>query len=215
MLFLPYFATHGLRLLAPLAPALCTRGPARSGERIAYLTFDDGPTPQMTGRLLDVLDRHEARATHFLVGANAHRRPDLARALCEAGHTLGNHTWTHPDAWRTPAAQVSVELSRTTQRLEDLAQAPVRWMRPPYGHITPALLQWGKKSGQRCAMWDVMPGDFLRAATRRHLVRFVRRTIRPGSLIVLHDNLIAPHTPAALDGLLHALTAEGWRFEAL
>ena len=215
MLFLPYFATHGLRLLAPLAPALCTRGAAARGERVAYLTFDDGPTPQMTGRLLDVLDRHEARATHFLVGARADRRPDLARALAEAGHTLGNHTWTHPDAWRTPARQIAAELDRTTRRLEGLARAPVRWMRPPYGHVTPALLRWCRTNDQRCAMWDVMPGDFLQAATQRHLVRFVSRTLRPGSLIVLHDNPIAPHTPAALDDLLRAHTAEGWRFEAL
>ena len=202
------------RLLQRFYPDLLWRVPTR--RRVAYLTFDDGPTPELSGHLLDLLARYEAKATFFLVGSRAERDAGLVRATVEGGHAVGNHTYTHPDAWRAPRAQVLRELERTTTLLEEQTQAPVRWMRPPYGRFTHAMRSWSLARRQRLTMWDLMPGDFLPGATSGTIYRRVHADVRPGSVIVLHDNpRAAPATPAALADLLADLTADGWSLEAL
>lgn len=202
------------RLIQRFYPDLLWRVPTR--RRVAYFTFDDGPTPELAGRLLDLLAQHEAKATFFLIGRLAERDPGLVRATAEGGHTIGNHTYTHPDAWRAPRAQVLRELEQTTSLIEDQTQTSVRWMRPPYGRFTHAMRSWCLARRQRLTMWDLMPGDFLPRATPGNVYRRVRTDVRPGSIIVLHDNLKAEHvTPAALSELLADLTADGWSLEAL
>lgn len=202
------------RLSAPLFPDLLWRLPNR--ERVLYLTFDDGPTREMTGRLLDLLERFEAKAAFFLIGAFARRDPGLVRAMHAAGHTIGNHTYTHPDAWRTATSHLLDELERTTGILEDLIQAPIRWMRPPYGRFTRAMRDWCLARRQQLTMWDVMPGDYLPGVTKAKLEKRLSSYIRPGSIVVLHDNPKADrHMPEALEVVLSRLRDEGWRFPAL
>ena len=202
------------RLLQGLYPDLLWRVPTR--RRAAYLTFDDGPTPQLTGHLLDLLARHDAKATFFLIGNQAERDPGLVRAMVEGGHTVGNHTYTHPDAWRAPREHVLHELGRTSALLEDQTQTSVRWMRPPYGRFTQSMRSWALVRRQRLTMWDLMPGDYLPNATARKVEERVLGTIRPGSIIVLHDNPKAEHvTPAALARILAHLDDHGWSLEAL
>lgn len=208
-----FLATHVPRLLGGFYPDLLWRMPTE--DRCAYLTFDDGPTAR-TGRLLDLLERYEAQATFFLIGAHAQRDPGLVRATAAAGHTIGNHTFTHPDAWRTPVPALLSELDRTTALLEDLVQRPIRWMRPPYGRFTRAMRFWCQARRQRLTMWDVMPGDYLPQASETQIRRRILGGLRPGSIVVLHDNPKSyPITPDALEALLPALRDEGWRFPAL
>lgn len=210
----PYAATQGLRPFQRFFPDMLWRVDA--SRRVAYLTFDDGPTPSITPQILDTLARYDARATCFLVGANADEHPELVRDLHQAGHRIGNHTYTHPDAWDTPHDVVRRELSKTTMRLEEITGATVPVMRPPYGHPTGAMRTWCAERQQRMVMWDVMPGDFLQTATQKGVEEFVINHVRPGSIIVLHDNPICKDvTPDALDTILSTLTASGWSFEAL
>lgn len=207
-------ATRLPRALARFYPDLLWRLPSR--RRVAFLTFDDGPTPALTARLLDLLDRYEARATFFLVGAHAARDPGLVRAVQAAGHAVGNHTYTHPDAWRTAPARVLTELERTTALLEDQLQQPIRWMRPPYGRFTRPMRAWCLTRRQRMTMWDVMPGDYLPSATAEKVERRLRRLTRRGSIVVLHDNPRARAAmPVALERNLRRWTQEGWRFPPL
>jgi peptidoglycan/xylan/chitin deacetylase (PgdA/CDA1 family) len=211
----PALATHGVRLLRPALPDALVRVDTGAAP-VAYLTFDDGPTPTITTPLLDLLDRYDAQATHFLLGAHASAYPSLVARMTEAGHTVANHTYTHPSAWRTPAATVDAELSRTTDVLERLTGRPVRHLRPPYGHLTNGIRRWARQHGQRVVLWDSMPGDFLRATTAARVARLVRRHLRPGSVVVLHDNPICDGvTLPALRRLLPELADTGWRFEAL
>ncbi|MEM6644902.1 MAG: polysaccharide deacetylase family protein [Bacteroidota bacterium] len=210
-------ATYGVRLAAPrIWPDLLWRLPPLSGhDRVVYLTFDDGPT-QHTPRLLDTLARYDARATFFLLGRQMDQHPHTVDLLLDAGHTLGNHGYTHPDPWRTPTAVLLAEFERTAQRLTGHIGQPPRWLRPPYGHFTRVLRAWGLSRRQRMVMWDVMPGDFLRGVTSRQITQRVLRTVRPGSIVVLHDNPnVAEVTPPALAALLSDLSADGWRFAAL
>ncbi len=202
------------RLVARYYPDLLWRVPTT--ERVAYFTFDDGPTPSMTAPLLEVLARFEAVATFFLLGEQAALDPGLVRAIDAAGHTVGNHTYSHPNTWRTSDAAVLDELERTTDLLEGLVEAPVRWMRPPFGRFTRAMRAWCQERDQRCTMWDIGPGDFLRSATRHRIERRILRAVRPGSIIVLHDNPKARAvTPPALASVLAHLRDDGWRFAAL
>jgi len=187
-----------------------------TSEQVAYLTFDDGPTTALTDDLLDLLSRYDARATFFLIGQNAADLPERAKAIHRAGHRIGNHTYTHPDAWTTRPDTLRLQLSRTTRVLEDLTGASVRVMRPPYGHPTGAMRTWCAERQQRMVMWDVMPGDYLQTATADRVAEFVLNTVRPGSIIVLHDNPICEGvTLPALQTILPAMDREGWRFEAL
>lgn len=202
------------RAAAPFFPDLLWRGPADG--RTAYLTFDDGPSPELTLRLAEVLERFDARATFFLVGAHVERHPDLVRSLVDGGHEIGGHTYSHPDPWRTPADVVREELERTTRTLEEVTQRPVRFMRPPYGHFTRAMRRWSSENGQRLVMWDLGPGDYLEWVSQDHVERHIRSFIRPGSVIVLHDNPRAANTTVpVLARVLKSLSAEGWRFESL
>jgi peptidoglycan/xylan/chitin deacetylase (PgdA/CDA1 family) len=202
------------RLSARLFPDALWRLPHR--QPVAYLTFDDGPTRVLTGRLLDLLGRYEARATFFLIGAFAARDPGLVRAVHAAGHTVGNHTYTHPDAWKTPASRLLNELERTTALLEDQIQQGIHWMRPPYGRFTQAMRAWCLARRHRLTMWDVMPGDYLPWATQHKVEHRLFSYIRRGSIVVLHDNPKAEgHMPAALETVLRRLRGEGWSFPAL
>ncbi|MEM1094021.1 MAG: polysaccharide deacetylase family protein [Bacteroidota bacterium] len=209
-------ATYGVRLAPRIWPDLLWRlPPLSSGDRVAYLTFDDGPTLH-TPRYLDILARYDARATFFLLGRQMEEHPTMVELLLEAGHALGNHGYSHSDPWRTPTAALLAEFDRTTALLRAHLGHPPCWLRPPYGHFTRALRGWGLSRRQRMVMWDVMPGDFLRGVTSKHVSERVLRSIRPGSIVVLHDNPNVAHvTPVALGALLSNLTAEGWRFAAL
>jgi peptidoglycan/xylan/chitin deacetylase (PgdA/CDA1 family) len=226
-----FFPTFEAAVLARLVPHLATRLPRWGGRFLfpdllwrcptskngptLYLTFDDGPTAAMTDPILRVLDRFDARATCFLVGAQAEDDPERVRRIARAGHTVGSHTFTHPDPWRTSDAALRDELARTTDLLQSLTGQAVRHLRPPYGRFTRAMRRWGREHGQHVVMWDVMPGDFLGMATQSSVEQFVVRYARDGSVVVLHDNPIAPMTPAALETVLRYFTERGWRFAAL
>jgi len=213
-LLVPYLATHGLRPFQRFFPDMLWRVDAHA--QTAYLTFDDGPTEEITDDLLDLLAQFDAQATHFLVGQNAEKLPDRTRALVSAGHHIGNHTYTHVDPWTVSAKRLQREITRTTQCLQDLAHTYIRAFRPPYGHPTGHLRRWCAEQNQRMVMWDVMPGDYLQTATASRVARFVIRHVRPGSVIVLHDNPVCEGvTLPALTRILETLTAEGWTFDAL
>ena len=210
--------THLPRFAARFFPdASWRRVPTRPTDRpAAYLTFDDGPTPEMTPALLTLLDQYDAYGTFFLIGRNAERHPHLVRHIHAAGHQIGNHTYSHPDAWRTASDELLGELSHTSALLREITGKPAPFMRPPYGHLTRSMRTWCLDHQQQMVMWDVMPGDFLRWTSSHRVAQRVFDMIRPGSIIVLHDKPGTKEiTLKALEAILRRLTAEGWRFPAL
>ena len=156
------------------------------------LTYDDGPNPAATPQLLELLARHNVRATFFLIGAFVREQKRLAREIAEAGHVLGNHSMTHPRlAWQT-AARVREEVRGTSALLEDVLGAPVRYFRPPHGARRPYVLQVARELGMTTVQWNVTGSDWnpigaagilanIRSGIRRN-----RRRVR-GSNILLHD----------------------------
>lgn len=207
-------ATRLARAAAPLWPGVLWRVPTR--QRKLYLTFDDGPTRHGTPALLELLDRYQAKATFFVVGQATSTYPHLVRALAAAGHSIGNHTHTHLDPWRTPRARTEADLLHAHQALAELLAAPVRWTRPPYGHLTWGMRRWCEAHHQTLVMWDVLGGDYRPTPSVEQRVRYLIRSVRPGSVVVLHDNSrFHAHALPTAAALLGALSAEGWQFEAL
>lgn len=207
-------ATHLARASARLWPGVLWRVPTR--ERKLFLTFDDGPTRTGTPALLNLLDRYGAKASFFVVGQAAQTYPHLVQALAEAGHTVGNHTHTHLDPWRSTAAHVRADLEQGNSVLAALLAAPVRWTRPPYGHLTRGMQRWCTAQAQTLVMWDVLGGDFWPAPSMEARVQYLTRSVRPGSVVVLHDNArFHAQTLPLTEAFLSTLSAAGWQFEHL
>ncbi len=206
------------RVLGPLVGAV-VRGPrvvrAPRADRALYVTVDDGPDADGTPRWLDALARHDARAVFFLSAGRAQARPDLVRAITEAGHRVASHGDAHVSGWRRRPGAVRADVERAEQVLEALTGGPVRDVRPPYGRVTPGLARWARAGGRRIVLWDVMPGDFLPSRSADRLAGEIVRLARPGSILALHDGAPAARAVAALDLALPRLAAAGWRFPAL
>jgi peptidoglycan/xylan/chitin deacetylase (PgdA/CDA1 family) len=124
------------------------------------LTYDDGPNDAATLRLLEVLARHNARATFFMIGRFVEQRPEIARAVRAAGHLIGNHTQTHPWLAFQPASRIREELHACNAALEDALGEPVRYFRPPHGARRPAVLRAARELGLTVVQWNVMGHDW-------------------------------------------------------
>lgn len=215
--WLPWWASVGTRPVRPFWPRTRWRlaNPPAHPPTL-YLTFDDGPTAVATNPILDLLDRYDARATFFVIGHHVEAFPGRMRRIVAAGHAVGNHTFTHVDAWRTASSTLIGEIERTAQAIEAHTGCAAPLVRPPYGHLTPALCRWARREDAHVVMWDVMPADFQRGASPTSVARFTAAHARPGSIVVLHDNpMTEPVTLGALDAILRWGHARGWRFAAL
>jgi peptidoglycan/xylan/chitin deacetylase (PgdA/CDA1 family) len=156
------------------------------------LTYDDGPNDNATPALLDVLARHNVRATFFMIGRFGRQRPQLARAVHAAGHLVGNHTMTHPWlAWQSRRT-IHRELRDCNRALEDALGAPVRYLRPPHGAVRPAVLRAAREFGLTVVQWNVQGNDWqpigvsgILARMQRDLQHAQRRG--RGANILLHD----------------------------
>jgi peptidoglycan/xylan/chitin deacetylase (PgdA/CDA1 family) len=124
------------------------------------LTFDDGPNPAWTPRLLDILATRQVRATFFLVGSYAQAEPALVRRIAAAGHVIGNHSWSHANLALTSASRVREELARTNETLEQITGAPVRHFRPPFGARRPIVFQLARQLGMVPVLWNAMTTDW-------------------------------------------------------
>jgi len=164
--------------------------PRRPGE--LALTFDDGPNPVWTPRLLDILAGHDVRATFFMVGKFAEAEPALARRIAAAGHLIGNHSWSHANLALTAGAKIYEELKRTSGTIEQILGKPVRFFRPPYGARRPKVFHVARSLGLVPVLWNAMTNDWAEPSADRIAENLSRRIDRLGGRghavnIVLHD----------------------------
>jgi len=194
-------------LLKPLSKDLLWH--VSTSEQTVYFTFDDGPTPGVTESALELLKRYDAQATFFCLGKNVEANPTLFHRIMQEGHAVANHTYDHPDGWKTN--QVAY------LRNVIMAQKTIRsnLFRPPYGRITPAQVS-ALKSRYRIVMWDVLSADFDAANTPRQCFENVVKNVTPGSIVVFHDSIKAQENMLyALEQSLLHLSREGYIFRAL
>jgi peptidoglycan/xylan/chitin deacetylase (PgdA/CDA1 family) len=142
--------------------------PLRLGRDELALTFDDGPNPAWTPKLLDhSCQAHGVHATFFIIGRFAQAEPALVRRIAEEGHLIGNHSWSHPNLARTPANRVVEELKQTSDMVEQLIGKPVQYFRPPFGARRPFVLRAVRDLGMIPVTWNAMTNDWVEPSADR------------------------------------------------
>ena len=186
-----------------LATVMPRRRYVVSGPRASQavcLTFDDGPHPEHTPRLLDELGNQSIKATFFVIGEQAARHPDLIRRTAAEGHSIGTHTYYHRDPKETSAAQLRSETERSCSVISEiLGTPPPTLFRPPYGKLTPSKLFTLWQMAQTVVLWNVDPKDFERAHTADVRTFFADWVPQSGDVVLMHDNL--PHAAEVLPNL--------------
>ncbi len=192
----------------PKAPGLRVFQVSVPGPYVA-LTFDDGPHASYTPQVLDILKRHGAHATFFVLGSNASRHPGiLARAAAE-GHEIGSHTWSHINMSRSSTEKIFSELDRTNAAIESATGKAPRVMRPPYGSAGNGLVRsLYNRYGTPAILWDVDTEDWRHPGVSVVVDRAVSKA-KPGSIILVHD--IHASTLAAVEGIVTGLQARGYK----
>lgn len=183
-----------------------------SGIQQACLTFDDGPDPEYTPRVLDILAAAGARATFYVVGMAAVRHAPLVRRMLKEGHEVANHTWGHLHPWRIRACTAREEVASVTRALEEITGQRPRYFRPPFGRLRRCMLEAAQEMDQQVVLWSLSGkdwGPFGRAAA---IARRIART-RAGEIILLHDARWRYNRPWAmlevLPGFLARLDEDG------
>lgn len=170
-----------------LGPGL-VRGPGGS-KRVA-LTFDDGPLPPYSQQILDILRSGNAKATFFVCGKDAERHPEILRRICAEGHTIGNHTWSHPYLYFMNRAKCAEEVGRTQTVIEQATGVTPRFFRPPYGARGFGLYPVLRERGLHLVQWSASGDDWKLGA--KAIVSSVGAALRPGAIILLHDGRQKP-----------------------
>jgi peptidoglycan-N-acetylglucosamine deacetylase len=182
-------------------------------EKVVALTFDDGPNPVNTPRVLDVLERHRIKATFFMMGRNVERFPAVAREVLDRGHEIGNHSYSHPKLVLMSPRRVREEIERTDQLLRGIGVRGEIHFRPPHAAkfvVLPYVLVQMKKLS---VLGDVDPEEWKRRPAAV-MTASILHQVRPGSIIGLHDPL-GSETLRTLEDSITALAAEGYHFETI
>lgn len=217
---LPLFTSHLLLVYATLVPGCQWWGPVftrfETTEREVWITIDDGPSPEHTSAMLDLLARFEARATFFVVGERAERHPHLITEILTRGHSLGNHTWSHPTRsfWCAAPARLGRELILGAETLRTTRERPADFFRAPVGMRNMFLHPLLARRGLGLIGWTVRGLDTVKRDATQVAERIEKGT-RPGAIIVLHEgHQIARDPefgPRCLELTLERLAARGYR----
>ena len=160
-------------------------GLSQSSKQLA-LTYDDGPNDPHTLKLLDVLAKHNVKATFFLIGRYVRMRPDIVRELIQAGHVVGNHTQNHPLLIFQPAERVRRELEECQAAISETIGSPAMLFRPPFGGRRPAVMRIVREMAMKAVMWNITGYDW-NAKSADDIENTVSRRVRGGNVILLHD----------------------------
>jgi peptidoglycan-N-acetylglucosamine deacetylase len=209
------YSMNVLRTAAPVAPPSGSSGlPAvpDPGEKVVYLTFDDGPDGRYTPQILESLRKYDARATFFVVGSNLQRNRRIAEQIVEQGSTIANHTWNHASLQGVSQAEFRSAVGRTQELMGSLG---TKCLRPPYGAVDANTETYAREMGLTVWKWSIDTIDY-RKPTPDTIAERATATAGPGSVILMHDGGgDRTNTVAAVPKILERLKAKGLRAEAL
>ena len=201
------YLVHTPQYVQALFPGLIWKMSGK--EPNIYLTFDDGPIPEVTPWVLDTLRAYDAKATFFCVGDNVRKYPEIFDALVREGHTVGNHTHNHLSGWSTENISYFHNIRHCARRVQS------GLFRPPYGKLKPSQMQFLQRHYQ-IVMWDVLSGDFDQELSPEACTQNVIQHAGPGSIVVFHDSLKAEQNlRTALPRVLEHFSTRGYTFRAL
>lgn len=178
-------------------------------EQNLYLTFDDGPIPEVTPWILDTLDSYNAKASFFCVGENVKKHPQIFNRIIQEGHQAGNHTYKHLNGWRTSQSAYLEDVKNCQNLMSS------KLFRPPYGRIKPAQAK-RLRANHDIIMWDVLSGDFDPKKSAEDCLTIIKKHSKSGSIIVLHDNIkTANKLRSLLPKILEWGISEGYGFNSI
>ena len=180
-----------------------------------YLTFDDGPHPEVTPWILAVLKKYAIKASFFCTGKNIQAYPYIIQEIIAQGHQIGNHTYSHTDAWRTSHKKYIGEILETDAILQ-YAGISKKLFRPPYGHLTPKLINHIQALNFEIVMWSILAGDFSHFFKPDYAFNYLKKSIKAGDILVFHDNTHSfPRLKQVLEPLINILLDKDYRFDTL
>ncbi|MFT3737448.1 MAG: polysaccharide deacetylase family protein [Breznakibacter sp.] len=179
-------------------------------RREVYLTFDDGPVPEATPWVLDLLKKKDVKATFFCVGQNVERHPAIYQRILDEGHAVGNHTHNHVKAWVLGHGEYLDNVKKAVPLIG------TRLFRPPHGQLWPWSVKGLKRMFDKIVMWDVLSFDYNKKITSAQVLGNVKQYTRNGSVIVFHDSIKAwPHMHKVLPEAIDWLLEQGYQFRTL
>ncbi|OIQ21746.1 MAG: polysaccharide deacetylase family protein [Flavobacterium sp. MedPE-SWcel] len=190
-----------------------------NNQKMVYLTFDDGPTPEVTEWVLDLLKEHNIKATFFCIGNNIEEHPDIFNKVIENGHAIGNHTFNHLNGWTTnnDVYRENTESAENAITNRHPEFTNTKLFRPPYGKLKKVQSRYIRNKGYKVIMWDVLSADFDTAAvTPEKCLKNVTDNTEEGSIIIFHDSVKAsPNLKYALPKTIEHLKEKGFRFDKI
>ncbi|MFK7002124.1 polysaccharide deacetylase family protein [Flavobacterium oreochromis] len=167
-------------------------------SKTIYLTFDDGPTPDVTEWVLNLLKENNIKATFFCIGKNIILYPGIFKRILKEGHTVSNHTYNHKNGWKTNFQDYIEEVYLCERAISDFQNnkqnfAYPKLFRPPYGKITPKQSKFLRSKGYKIIMWDILTADFDPSISNGECIKNATQKVEPGSIIVFHDSQKAYH----------------------
>ena len=191
-------------------------------EKVIYLTFDDGPHPEITAWVIDELKKHQIKATFFCVGDNLKKHPETAKQLLTEGHQIGNHTMHHIKGWKhknvdylKDIEDCDTEIRKIHEQMNDEKAQP-RLFRPPYGQIKPSQIELLREKGYEIIQWSDLSCDYDKRLDCKKSLSALVKNAKPGSIVVFHDSEKAENQlKQILPSYLEAMLAEGFTFETL
>jgi len=186
-------------------------------DNTIYLTFDDGPTPEITAQVLEILDKHNIKATFFCIGNNVRKYPEIVQKIISKNHSVGNHTYSHLKGWKTSTKTYISNTEACEIKLNSLFKIQnSKLFRPPYGKITPWQSYKLRKLGYKIIMWDVLSKDYDMTLSPETCYENVVNNVTSGSIIVFHDSIKAQKNLFnSLDKTIETLKSKGFNFEKI
>lgn len=185
-------------------------------EKKVYLTFDDGPTPDITEWVLSELKKYNAKATFFCIGKNIEERPTIFKKILQDGHAIGNHTQNHLNGWKTNTTNYIENTKNCESVIATYVNKNNNLFRPPYGRIKKIQSNQLLNLGYKIIMWDVLSKDYSKKISPEKCLKNVIENVRPGSIIVFHDSVKASQNLMyVLPKTLQYLSEQGYSFEKI
>lgn len=185
-------------------------------EKSIYLTFDDGPVPEITPWVLEELEQYNAKATFFCIGENIRKNPEIFQQIISCGHSIANHTFKHLNGWKTSKEEYIRDTLSAEKEIEKFSKQKTKLFRPPYGKIKNSQAAELVKLNYKLIMWDVLSGDFDRRITEENCFKNVIKNASGGSTVVFHDSIKASkNLKFTLPKVLEFYAEKGFSFKAL